>query len=192
MSTYIGILQQDGVIRYVMTYEQSNRRLPAILKTFYPNESRVTALIELGNLYTVGPTPYGKSENFWDKLHCRAHIRDEREKKGKHQSRYAGSVKAFGELDGFKLLFKEGKWWYAEGAEFTSELPPYIEDKRQSSLTGLEISVLNKDGSISHFREHDVMSWKELEEKAMKNEDAYFIFRNNKLVATINHPLNRL
>ena len=191
MSTYIGILQQDGVIRYVMTYEQSNRCLPAILKTFYPKESRATALIELGNLYNVGPTPYGKSENFWDKVHCRAHIRDEREKKGKHQSRYAGSIKAFGELEGFKLLFMEGRWWYAEGVEFTSELPPYIEDRKRSSLAGLEISVLCKDGSISHFREQDADSWQELEAKAQKDKSAYFIFRNNKLVATINHPLNR-
>lgn len=191
MSTYIGILQQDGVIRYVMTSEQDNRRLPAILKTFYPNETRTTALIELGNLYFVGPTPYGKSEDFWDKMHCRAHIRDDREKKGKHQSRYAGSIKAYSELEGFKFLFKEGKWWYAEGKEFTSELPTCMEDKKQSSMVGLEISSISKDGGISHFREHEADSWKELEAKALKNGETYFIFRNNKLVATINHPLNR-
>lgn len=191
MSTYIGILQQDGVIRYVMTSEQDNRRLPAILKTFYPNETRTTALIELGNLYFVGPTPYGKSEHFWDKMHCRAHIRDDREKKGKHQSRYAGSIKAYSELEGFKFLFKEDKWWFAEGEEFTSELPTCMEDKKQSSMVGLEISSISKDGGISHFREHEADSWKELEAKALKNEETYFIFRNNKLVATINHPLNR-
>ena len=147
--------------------------------------------MNLGTLYTVGPTPYGKSESFLDKIHCRALIRDEGEKKGKHQSRYAGSIKVFGELDGFKMLFKDGKWWYAEDTEFTSDLPLRIEDRKRSGFEGLDISVLGKDGTISHFREHDAKNWTELEAKALKDESVYFIFRNNKLVATINHPLNR-
>lgn len=190
MSIYIGILHQDGVVRYVTTFTHL-RRLPAILKTFYPNEARVTALMELGNLYQVGPTPYGKSKDYWDTVHCIAYIRDMREKKGKHQSRYVGSEKEFGELEGLKMLFKDGKWWYAQENVFTAELPLYIEDKERKGLFGLEISTLNKDGKISHNTKSENETWKHLEEDARKNEVAYFLFRNNKLVATINHPLNR-
>ncbi len=191
MNIYIGLLQQDGIVRYVTTFEGNNQRLPSILKTFYPNESRTAALIDLGNLCFVGPTPYGKSNRYTDKVHCRAHIRDEREKKGKHQPRYADTETAFAELDGYKFLFRNGKWWHAEKDRFTAGLPHDFENKKLSSLFGLELTILNSDGKICHHTNPHTESWKELEQRAANDNATYFLFRNNRLVATINHPLNR-
>ena len=59
--------QPDGVIRYVSVPKFYNYDLPHILRNFYPKESRVSALIDLGNLVTLRPTPFGKPRDYTTK-----------------------------------------------------------------------------------------------------------------------------
>lgn len=105
--------QPDGVIRYVSVPKFYNYDLPHILRNFYPKESRVSALIDLGNLVTLRPTPFGKPRDYYDKVYCRARIRDDKEKKGRHQPRYADSEEDLLKLETEGFLFKEGQWHHS-------------------------------------------------------------------------------
>lgn len=82
MNLYIGKLQNDGVVRYIaVPYEEQYNDVPRILGTFYSTDARVEALINLGNLVTLQPSPYKKWKGQSDTVNCRAEIRDDGEKK---------------------------------------------------------------------------------------------------------------
>ena len=76
----IGKLQADGTVRSVYLHHDGYfSHAGRILRTFYRTEKRIDALLVLGNLSGLGPSPYGKdasTSQALDKLHCRAYIRD--------------------------------------------------------------------------------------------------------------------
>lgn len=49
MTIYLGQIENDGTVRYVSTSDYNNDRITSTLRNFYPTQSRVMALIELGN-----------------------------------------------------------------------------------------------------------------------------------------------
>lgn len=82
MNLYIGKIQNDSVVKYIaLPYREQYQDVPRILKTFYPTGTRVDALLNLGNLVNLQPSPYNKWKGGVDKVHCRAEIRDDGEKK---------------------------------------------------------------------------------------------------------------
>lgn len=82
MNLYIGKLQNDGVVRYIaLPYEEQYNAVPRMLGTFYSTDARVEALINLGNLVLLQPSPYKKWKGYGDMINCRAEIRDDGEKK---------------------------------------------------------------------------------------------------------------
>lgn len=84
MNLYIGKLQNDGVVRYIaVPYEEQYNDVPRILGTFYSTDARVEALINLGNLVTLQPSPYKKWKGQSDTVNCRAEIRDDGREKRK-------------------------------------------------------------------------------------------------------------
>lgn len=184
--------QPEGIIRYVSVPKFYNYDLPSILKNFYPRETRVSALIDLGNLVTLRPTPFGKPRSYYDKIYCRAQIRDDREKKGKHQPRYADSEEELLKLEHEGFLFKEGGWHYFKDGILSASLPEFLEDRKPSSLSGLEVIHMDKDGLLDTLSASEITNWETLRSKAKDDNTAYFIFRNNRIVSIINHPLNRL
>jgi hypothetical protein len=191
MCLYIGKQQQSGEIKYIsVNWQPGYNMVSPMLKNFYPNEKRVDALIDLGNLMLVNGSPYGKFNMGSDLVHCRAEIRDDKEKKGKHLPRYSSEAE-FLKLEGYLFLYKEGKWHYRYADGFSASLPetlPFISNK---PLEGLEFYYLDEEGKISYIYGRDFKNWNDIVAKSEKDETPVFVFRNNKLVTTINHPLNR-
>lgn len=190
MNIYLGQQQADGAIRYVSTSEYNNSRITSILRNFYSKESRVSALIDLGNLVMVKPTPYGKSNGYGDKIHCYAEIRDDKKGKGSRLPRY-GSEAEFLKLEGHLLLYKEGKWHYRYADGFSASLPDHLPAISNKPLEGLEFFYLDEKGEISYFYGRDFKGWNDIVAKSDKDKTPIFIFRSNKLITTINHPLNQ-
>lgn len=184
--------QPDGVIRYVSVPKFHNYDLPHILRNFYPKESRVSALIDLGNLVTLRPTPFGKPHDYYDKVYCRARIRDDKEKKGRHQPRYADSEEALMEPGTEGFLFKEGQWHHFKAGTLSASLPESLDEPRTDRMSSLEITRMSADGQLHTIPKCEVPSWGTLVSKAKEDNEPYFVFRDNRLVTTINHPLNRL
>lgn len=59
MNLYIGKIQDDSVVRYIaLPYKEQYNNVPRILKVFYPTATRTDALLNLGNLVTLQPSPY--------------------------------------------------------------------------------------------------------------------------------------
>ena len=57
----IGKLQADGTVRSVYLHHDGYfSHAGRILRTFYRTEKRIDALLALGNLSGLGPSPYGK------------------------------------------------------------------------------------------------------------------------------------
>lgn len=184
--------QPDGVIRYISVPRFYNYDLPHILKNFYPKESRVSALIDLGNLVTLRPTPFGKPKDYYDKVYCRARIRDDKEKKGKHQPRYADSEEELLKLETEGFLFKEGQWLHFKAGTLTVSLPKSLDNPKTDCMSGLEITRMTADGQLRTIPEGEISNWGTLVSKAKEDNETYFIFRDKRLVTTINHPLNSL
>ena len=189
MTIYLGQQQSDGAIRYVTTSEYNNSRITSILRNFYSTESRATALIELGNLVMVRPTPYGKSNGYGDKVHCYAEIRDDKKGKGSRLPRY-GSEAEFLKLEGHLFLYKDGKWHYHYADGFSDILPPTLPIVSNKPLEGLEFYYIDEKGEISYFYGRDYKGWDDIVAKSNNDKTPIFVFRNNKLIKTINHPLN--
>lgn len=100
MNLYIGKLQNDGVVKYIaVPYEEQYNDVPRILGTFYSTDARVEALINLGNLVTLQPSPYKKWKGQSDTVNCRAEIRDDGEKKGKHLPQFADTIEDYANLN---------------------------------------------------------------------------------------------
>lgn len=184
--------QPDGVIRYVSVPKFYNYDLPHILRNFYPKETRVSALIDLGNLVTLRPTPFGKPRDYYDKVYCRARIRDDKEKKGRHQPRYADSEEALMKLEPEGFLFKEGQWHHFKSGTLSASLPESLDSPKTGCMSGLEVTRMSADGQLHTIPESEISNWGMLVSKAKEKNEPYFIFRNKRLVTTINHPLNRL
>lgn len=184
--------QPDGVIRYVSVPKFYNYDLPHILRNFYPTAARVSALIDLGNLVTLRPTPFGKPRDYHDKVYCRARIRDDKEKKGRHQPRYADSQEALLKLETEGFLFKEGRWHHFRSGTLSASLPESLDTPRTDCMSGLEVTRMSADGQLHTIPESEIPNWGTLVSKAKEDNEPYFVFRDKRLVTTINHPLNRL
>lgn len=190
MTIYLGQQQSDGAIRYVTTSEYNNSRITLILRNFYSTESRVAALIELGNLVMVRPTPYGKSDGYGDKVHCYAEIRDDKKGKGSRLPKY-GSEAEFLKLEGHLFLYKDGEWHFRYADGLSASLPEELPIFSNKPLEGLEFYYLDEKGEISYMYGRDFKCWNDIVAKSDEKQSPTFVFRNNKLIKTINHPLNQ-
>lgn len=141
-------------------------------------------------MVTVRPTPIGKSDGYGDRIHCRAEIRDDKEKKGKHLPRYSSEAE-FLKLDGHIFLYKAGKWHYQYKDELSTYLPQKLTTYSAKPLEGLEFYQLDAKGEMSYLYSRDLKDWESIITKSNEEQSAIFVFRNNKIVTTINHPLDR-
>ncbi len=184
---YIGKSQTDGSVKYIALLQSvGGQKMTQILKTFYSKESRVDALIELGDISFLNPTPYGNSTGYSDKIHCRAEIRDDKQKKGKRLARYMDSEELFAKLATTVLLYKERRWHINTESGYCDQLPNEIISTPPKPFEGLTIYLLNEKGDIEQEYSKEIYSWAALYAKAKAENRCYHIFRGDKLVQTIN------
>ena len=184
-------------VKYITVTICLRDRFTSLLTTFYPNEQRVSALIKLGNLFQLAPSPYGKNVGGTDDpVHCLANIRDSQMSRGSNIAKIK-DISKLKEKEGHIFLFRDGKWHYFNknkkcysGDDFTTELPMTIPTEREDTLYGLEFKTIDSN-NISSIYGRSFETWSELERKSEESGQPIFVFRGNKLVYTINHPLKR-
>lgn len=180
----------ENEIRYIELSRYTSDMVTPILKTFYSKETRVSALMELGNISILSGSPYGKySFDGNDEVHCCANIRDWGERKGKNIAKYTSLVE-LQKKEQHVFLYKDNRWYYLRNSEFISELPSVIPDKQTSSIKDLEFSTFDNNHLITKVYNHSIKSWKELQAQSEEAGKPIFVFRDKKLITTINHPLN--
>lgn len=193
MNLYIGKIQNDGVVKYIaLPYREQYQEVPRILKTFYPTDSRVDALLDLGNLVNLQPSPYNKWKGGVDKVHCRAEIRDDGEKKGKHLPQFADTLEDYTRLDAFLFLFQEGHWLFKTQYGFEDLTTATIAfPVKQDAFKGIELYELSEKGEMSSLSSSRFSGWKDMQDQAVTGHKTYYAFRGDKLITTINHPLKQ-
>lgn len=193
MNLYIGKLQNDGVVRYIaVPYEEQYNDVPRILGTFYGTDARVEALINLGNLVTLQPSPYKKWKGHGDTVNCRAEIRDDGEKKGKHLPQFADTIEDYANLNAWLFLYMEGRWHFKTSNGFQHLSAVQITfSSREDAFKGINLYELSENGSLNSVHTTRSESWKDMQTKAVTENKIYYAFRGDKLITTVNHLSNQ-
>ena len=122
MSIQIGKLLPDGSVRHIKAlHETLSKDLVRKLRVFYPNDRRVDALLSLGDIQKLGPSPYGKWTGTGDTVHCFSKIRDGRETPRQSASRIADNADIFGRMEDTCLLFDNGRWHVMDKGEYCEQ-----------------------------------------------------------------------
>lgn len=193
MNLYIGKLQNDGVVRYIaLPYEEQYNDVPRILGTFYSTDARVEALINLGNLVTLQPSPYKKWKGHNDKVNCRAEIRDDGEKKGKHLPQFADNLEEYTRMDAWLFLYMEGGWHVKTSSGFEHLSAVQITFSNQEDVfKGINLYELSEKGSLNSVHTTRSESWKDIQTKAATENKTYYAFRGDKLITIVSHLSNQ-
>ncbi|WP_195594697.1 hypothetical protein [Bacteroides fragilis] len=190
---YIGKIQNDGVVKYIaIPYKEQYQDIPRILKTFYSTDARTDALLNLGNLVTLQPSPYKRWSGYNDKVNCRAEIRDDGEKKGKHLPQFADTLDDYARLNAFLFLFQDGHWHFNTQNGFEDLATAIITfSDNQDVFKGINLFELSENGEMDYIGTSQFTDWKNVYNKAISENKTYYVFRGDKLITTVNHPLNQ-
>lgn len=104
----IGKVLPDGKVRHIKAYlENTIDEISQKLRVFYSSEKRVDALLSLGDIDVLGPSPFGR----WgkpDTVHCRSFIRDGNGNRNIYSARIADNVETFAHMADYCLLYDNG------------------------------------------------------------------------------------
>lgn len=115
MSIQIGKLLPDGSVRHIKAlHETLSKDLVRKLRVFYPNDRRVDALLSLGDIQKLGPSPYGKWTGTGDTVHCFSKIRDGRETPRQSASRTTQTFSAAWRTRASCSITADGMSWTRE------------------------------------------------------------------------------
>lgn len=181
----IGKVLPDGNVCHIKAYlENTIDEISQKLRVFYSLDRRVDALLSLGDINVLGPSPFGK----WvrsDTVHCRSFIRDGNGDRNIYSARIADNVETFAHMADHCLLYDNGIWYLLTNGECTRlewfNFFPAHKDMRMFSVYveggyGLEkINVPN--------------SWSQLQEYANQVKWTLYVFRKERLVKII-RPYN--
>lgn len=188
---YIGKIQNDGAVKYIaFPYPEQYQEVPRILKNFYPTDARVDALLNLGNLVILQPSPYKKWQGYHDKVNCRAEIRDDGAKKGKHLPQFADTLDDYARLDAFLFLFQKGRWYFKTQNGF-KDLATVTFSEKQDAFKDIDLYELSEKGEMNPVAANQFSGWKDIQSQAVTDNKSYYAFRGEKLITTINHPLKQ-
>lgn len=183
MSIQIGKLLPDGSVRHIKALRETlSEELARKLRVFYSNKNRVDALLSLGDIHVLGPSPYGKWTGHGDTVHCFSKIRDGREQPGQFSARRADNADIFSHMADTCLLFDNGKW-YVVAEDERRELSLFIGDTpSHDSMAPLTVYVNN------HARLEKINTprhWQGLEELAERESRILYVYRGCRLVKII-------
>lgn len=196
----IGKLLPDGRVKYItLSLDGYFSYAGRILKTFYRTEKRVDALLELGNLASIRPSPYGKfsGDIHTDRIHCRAYIRDYNQPVKEEKAQTEKSEEEFFHY-GLSYLYKDGCWYFSdEGRE-----PMNISDISFSCYEEeywsngnlpdhITVYIISSDGYLcSTARKKS--TWKQLQEHADEEQKILYVFSSQDRLIKIIYPQNHL
>ena len=183
MSIQIGKLLPDGSVRHIKAlHETLSKDLVRKLRVFYPNDRRVDALLSLGDIQKLGPSPCGKWTGTGDTVHCFSKIRDGRETPRQSASRIADNADIFGRMEDTCLLFDNGRWHVMDKGEYC-EQPLFVEDTpSHDSMKPITVYVNN------HVRLEKINTpqhWQGLEELAERESRILYVYRGCRLVRIV-------
>ncbi len=191
----IGKLLPDGRVRYIYLHQDGYfSHAGRILRTFYRTERRLDALLALGNLSGLGPTPYGKdasTDRALDKVRCRAYIRDFGREEKEERAATAADRELFSLQNDIVYLYDRGRWYHIyEGAatDITSPLVVHCDEIYTPDNDFREMDIYTVDGSSQFRKLHDAPSrWSELHELATRQRQTFYLFRkrDNRLIRTV-------
>lgn len=194
MSILIGIKDVDN-IRYISAdYPQQFEKVVHTLKNFYKSPEKVKALIDLGNLDWLGPSPYRKSKGIDDLINCESRIRDKKLSPGKHGWKTVRSNNEFVEQlehnPGKNLnccfLYENNNWFILIGnhKENIDSINETILKKSQL-MDGLKVYVYEPDNQYNRLTEKSFYSWDEVQRSADDTQTPHYIFRGERFLTTI-------
>nr|DAE30226.1 MAG TPA: hypothetical protein [virus sp. ct5rm7] len=183
MSIQIGKLLPDGRVRHIKAlHETLSHDLTRKLRLFYPNDKRVDALLSLGDILVLGPSPYGRWTGHGDAVHCHSRIRDNREAPQQFSARLADNTDIFSRMADSCLLFNNGKWYVVNGNEL-KELPASVGDvPSHDSMRQISVYV-NKQARLENIKTPEY--WQELEELAERESRILYVYRDRRLVRIV-------
>ena len=181
MSIQIGKLLANGTVRHIkVTNEELSERFIRVLKRFYPNDQRVDALIALGDIHRLGPSPYGRWTDCRDEIHCFGAIRDGR-RDNTHLPRIADSVELFKSYAEDCFLFADGKWWYLSGEE-RIPLEDYFIKPVKNTIRHLTVY---HNANAGFAKVHNLTRWEEIEEFAEREKVILYVYKYFRLVKIV-------
>lgn len=185
MSVYIGKVRPDGSVLFITLLNAKHYYDNArILKRFYTLEHRLDALLELGTLHLLRPSPYGKSSSMADPVHCRAAHRDEYESKKQNRPLESRSREIVARMKGYFFLWENGAWYvlFNERCLPIDEYDPGMENDA-GILSGLELKELQANGELKNADTASVCKWADMQALADSVMKSIFLYRNKKLIA---------
>lgn len=184
MEIKIGKALTDGTIQYI-SVNNGDGAIP-LLRNFYPTETRVDALIALGNLIHLGPSPYGRWLCGDDPVHCCAEIRDYKEPPVRYAARTADNFEVYRLLGDVGFLYERGGWVMvtATACVSLSEADPATLVK-SDGMAGLDIYMLISGKLDKIYKQPQ--SWDSLRELAREKKGNFYVFRGERYVARIEY-----
>lgn len=140
----------------------------------------------------LNPSPYGKYRGYGDCVRCHAAVRDEGYSKKKHEAGVCDSRETFVKQAELCYLYENSEWTILIGQRYSESnhfhaLPGLI---KQRPFSGLEIHESDKGNPLSKVYA-EFPDGKALKAYAAKENKTLYVFRKNRLVKTINHPLKK-
>lgn len=192
MCNKIGKVRADGSVLFIsLNYGVDFEGNKSTLLRFYTREKRLDALLALGNLISLAPSPYHKHKGdrpIRDRVNCRAEIRDDFESKRKHQAKECENEDVFAKIYGPAYLWKEGVWYYISENECVKLAEKTIvKPKSPDSLSDCKVRHIDRDGEYQTYYKEKLENLSDVQRAADSEKFIFFIFRKSKLVKTI-HP----
>lgn len=189
----IGKKLPDGKVKYIeVHYDGYFSWTGRILRTFYRTEKRIDALLELGNLSSLGSTPYGKnlmSPKDLEQIHCRAYIRDFGYPDKEHLPQIALNKEQFFDNAGITYLYEDAKWYEScQGhiQDISSCLLTHYEEPESNypNIGQCEIYSVDTDSALKRLKQPPQF-WEQLKELAAKEQKTFYVFRKNRLIKKV-------
>lgn len=196
----IGKLQADGTVRSVYLHHDGYFSYAGrILRTFYRTEKRIDALLALGNLSGLGPSPYGKDASIpqaLDKLHCRAYIRDFGHKEKEEKAEIFPDKEQFFADGQIAYLYDNGRWYHACGGQVTDITSPLVTHLEEEygpypNLKDVEVYTLKGGDYPLESTARNAGTWQELDALAAQEQKTLYVFRrkDNRLIKIVRPPI---
>lgn len=188
MNITVGKANTDGTVRSIeVTNKQCIIRLVNILQNFYCRVERIERLLDLGDLYRLGPSLSCTYQSEDDKVHCQT-FQSKYNSSSVYKARTVADRQIFLEENRrqFVMLFENGKWTAIyRKCESDSRLVDhnfYI--TKADSLDRLHAIKLN--GVDYAHADLDKSSWAAILESARSYQAPVYIYRGRRLILNIN------